>query len=145
MPIHAIHSDPRFFPHPEAFDPSRFHPKEQAPDRFAYLPFSRGKRQCIGDRFAEMEMVLVIATLAQRYDVMLCPGQKMIPEPSVTLRPKHGIRMTVRRRQCLTPPNCEMLSPTQGGPEARHPQTCPVQVQSVQPATPHPYHRQDDS
>ncbi len=95
----AIHRHPKYWPNPEAFDPSRFAPDRPAPDRFAYLPFSRGKRQCIGDRFAEMETVLVLATLVQHYRFALDPGHPVELEPSVTLRPKNGIRMKISRRE----------------------------------------------
>jgi cytochrome P450 len=94
----AIHRNPRHWAHAEAFDPDRFGPDHEAPNRFTYLPFSRGQRQCIGDRFAEMEMVLVLATLAQRFDWTLVPGQKVVPDPTVTLRPKYGLAMKVSRR-----------------------------------------------
>jgi cytochrome P450 len=94
----ALHRHPKYWDNPEAFDPGRFGPDRPAPDRFAYLPFSRGKRQCIGDRFAEMEAVLVVATLAQHYRFALEPGHRVELEPSVTLRPRTGMRMRITRR-----------------------------------------------
>ena len=95
---HAIHRHPGLWPNPETFDPDRFGPDRPAPDRYAYLPFSRGQRQCIGDRFAEMELVLVIATLMQGYRFRLVPGHPVTPEPAVTLRPRHGIKMVLEAR-----------------------------------------------
>jgi cytochrome P450 len=94
----AIHRNPKYWPHPEAFDPERFGPDREQPDRFTYLPFSRGQRQCIGDRFAEMESILVLATLLQKYSFSLVPGQKIEAEPSVTLRPRFGIKMSLIAR-----------------------------------------------
>jgi cytochrome P450 len=95
---HAIHRHPGLWSNPETFDPDRFGLDRPAPDRFAYLPFSRGQRQCIGDRFAEMELVLVIATLLQRYRFRLVPGHRVTMEPAVTLRPRDGIKMFLEAR-----------------------------------------------
>lgn len=94
----AVHRHPDFWTNPEGFDPERFAPGRPAPDRFAYFPFSRGQRQCIGDRFAEMEAALLLAVLARRYRFALVPGHPVVPSPSVTLRPKHGLKMTLSAR-----------------------------------------------
>jgi cytochrome P450 len=98
MSQYAMHRHPAQWTNPEAFDPSRFGPDASEPDRFVYFPFIRGRRQCIGDRFAEMELSLIIATLIQQYRFSLVPGQNIELEPSVTLRPKHGLRMTLTAR-----------------------------------------------
>ncbi len=66
--------------------------------RSAYLPFGAGPRICIGNHFAMMEAHLILATLAQRVTFELVPGQTIEPEPLITLRPKGGIKMRVRRR-----------------------------------------------
>lgn len=94
----AVHRSPRLWTNPEAFDPDRFAPDRPAPGRFAYFPFSRGQRQCIGDRFAELEMVLVLATLLQRYALDPVPGAAPTLAPQITLRPADGLRMTLRPR-----------------------------------------------
>lgn len=93
---------------PEGFDPERFAtPSTQAAlerdekparddkraPRFAYFPFGGGPRQCIGNTFAMMEGVLVLATIAQRLRLDLVPGQRIVPRSLVTLRPKGEIRM----------------------------------------------------
>tara|TARA_Y100000589_G_C26793881_1_gene482886 strand:- start:157 stop:438 length:282 start_codon:yes stop_codon:yes gene_type:complete len=93
-----MHRHPKYWENPEAFNPSRFEDGAQEIDRFVYFPFIRGRRQCIGDRFAEMELALVLATLVQQYRFHLVPGHKVELDPSVTLRPKHGIRMTLTAR-----------------------------------------------
>ena len=94
------HRDPRFFPDPLRFDPERFTPEAKARrTKFAYFPFGAGFRQCIGESFAWLEGVLVLATLAQRWKLRLVAGHKVEPEPLITLRPKHGMRMNLERRE----------------------------------------------
>ncbi|MBI3973309.1 MAG: cytochrome P450 [Chloroflexi bacterium] len=61
--------------------------------RFAYFPFGGGPRLCIGNTFAMMEATLVLATIAQRFRPRLVPGHPIVPQPSLTLRPKFGLRM----------------------------------------------------
>ena len=91
--------DSRFFPDPEAFVPTRWvAPPEAGPARHAYLPFGGGPRQCLGEGFAWMEGILVLATLAQTWRMALVPGPPVAPWGLVTLRPKQGIQVHLARR-----------------------------------------------
>jgi cytochrome P450 len=91
--------DPRYFPDPERFDPERFTPEAVAArPRYAYYPFGGGSRVCIGEGFAWLEGMLLLATFCQRWRMKLVPGHPVVEQPLVTLRPKHGIRMTLSRR-----------------------------------------------
>jgi cytochrome P450 len=93
------HRDPRFFPDPLRFDPERFRPEAKAKrTKYTYFPFGAGFRQCIGESFAWMEAVLVLATLTQRWKLRLVPGHRVEPEPLITLRPKFGMRMIAEER-----------------------------------------------
>jgi cytochrome P450 len=95
-----MHRDPRYFDQPEKFVPERWLNGGSAKlPRFAYFPFGGGPRQCIGAAFAQMEAAMVVATIAQRFQLRSVPDHPVIPVPSFTLRPKHGIRMTIERRQ----------------------------------------------
>ena len=95
---YLTHRDAEFWPNPEGFDPNRFSPetRRQLP-RFAYFPFGGGPRVCIGNNFAMMEAQLVLATIAQRFELHRVPGSRIEIQPSVTLRPKFGIHMSPRR------------------------------------------------
>jgi cytochrome P450 len=96
---YLAHHDARFFPEPEAFVPTRWAaPPDAAPARYAYLPFGGGPRQCLGEGFAWMEGLLVLATLAQTWRMQLVPGPPVEPWGLVTLRPKQGIQVHLARR-----------------------------------------------
>ena len=100
----VMHRDPRYFPEPEKFDPDRWlSERSQKLPRFAYFPFGGGPRQCIGNSFAMMEATLLLAAIAQRFQFRAVPGDPIVPVPSFTLRPKHGIRMTLQARQGSAP------------------------------------------
>ncbi len=88
--------DARFFPDPDRFDPDRWtkEAKESRPP-YAYFPFGGGPRRCIGESFAWVETILVLATLASRWRVRLVPGQRVEPKALLTLRPKSAMRVTI--------------------------------------------------
>ena len=94
-----MHRDPRFYCHPEDFDPDRWSGESSRHlPKFAYFPFGGGPRLCIGASFALMEVTLLLATIAQRFQLRLIAGYPVVPTPSITLRPKNGITMMVLRR-----------------------------------------------
>jgi cytochrome P450 len=94
------HRDPRFFPDPLRFHPERFTPEAKAHrSKLTYFPFGAGVRQCIGESFAWMEGVLLLATIAQKWRLKLVAGHPVEPEPLITLRPKHGMLMHLERRE----------------------------------------------
>ncbi|MEP7356477.1 MAG: cytochrome P450 [Anaerolineales bacterium] len=96
---HVIHRDPRWYAEPEAFRPERFSKEnEQSLPKYAYLPFSYGPRVCIGNTFASMEAVLVLATMAQRYRLRLVNDGPVTAQAALTLRPSENLMMTVERR-----------------------------------------------
>ena len=94
----VTHRLPRLFPNPEGFDPSRFSKEaKESRHKHAYLPFGGGPRTCIGNAFAMMEMQLVLPMIVQRYRLDLEPGFQLELEPTITLRPKHGVPMHLVR------------------------------------------------
>ena len=100
MSQYITHRDARFFPDPEVFNPDRWTAEAQATrPKFSYFPFGGGARVCIGEQFAWMEGILLVATLAQEWKMHLVPGHPVEVQPLITLRPRHGMRMTLERRQ----------------------------------------------
>ncbi len=96
----VTHRDARFFPDPLRFDPERFTPEAKLRrTKLTYFPFGAGVRQCIGESFAWMEGVLMLATIAQKWKLKLVPEHPVEPEPLITLRPKYGMRMHVQSRE----------------------------------------------
>ena len=95
----VMHRDARFFSDPAKFDPDRWSPERAAViPKFAYFPFGAGPRGCVGQSFAMMEAILLLATIAQQFRMETVPSPPVVPIPSVTLRPKHGIHMVLHRR-----------------------------------------------
>lgn len=96
---YSLHRNTEYWPDPELFNPENFSEKNSKNrPTYAYLPFGGGPRLCIGNNFALLEMQLVLAILLRDFDVnLLSPDQIVTPEPMVTLRPKGGVRLKVRR------------------------------------------------
>ena len=95
----ALHRNPRHFPEPDRFKPERWDNElERRLPRFAYMPFGGGPRTCIGDRFALMEAVLLLAALVQRFRFEYLGTEPPTPYPSITLRPMQGVPMRLSAR-----------------------------------------------
>jgi cytochrome P450 len=100
---YVLHRHPAFWEHPERFDPERFsQARSDARPRFAYFPFGGGRRLCIGQSLAMMELRLILAMVAQIYRLRLVPGTPVEPQPLVSLQPPDGLRMTLhpQPREC---------------------------------------------
>lgn len=97
---HVMHRDPRFWPDPERFDPDRWRPEQKAErPRYAYFPFGAGLRQCMGDQFAWLEGTLVLAAIAQRWQVHAVAGSKVAPRAQFLLRPRNGVPLRLELRK----------------------------------------------
>ncbi|MFF2654978.1 cytochrome P450 [Streptomyces sp. NPDC058045] len=99
VPPYLVHRHPAAWDNPEGFDPSRFLPGAgQGRPKHAFIPFGGGRRGCVGNVFALLETVSAVAMLAQRFRLDLVPGGVPRVQPTVTLRPRGGLRMVLRRR-----------------------------------------------
>ena len=88
----------------DQFDPARFLPgSRENIDRYAYLPFGAGARGCIGSVFALQEATLSVAVITQNFELELSPDHEVWPVHRITLRPKNGLPMLVRRRSRRAP------------------------------------------
>jgi cytochrome P450 len=100
MSQYVMHHDPRYYEEPEHFNPDRWTTKFKTDlPRFSYFPFGGGIRGCVGEPFAWMEGILIIATIAQKWTMHLVPGQRIKLDPAITLRPKYGMKMKLIRRK----------------------------------------------
>ncbi|MEA2239289.1 MAG: hypothetical protein QOC81_4013 [Thermoanaerobaculia bacterium] len=94
----VTHRDPRWWPEPDRFDPLRFTAEAKAArPKLSYFPFGAGPRICIGEGFAWMEAVLMVATIAQKWRMELV-SRDVQAQASITLRPRGGMRMRLRSR-----------------------------------------------
>jgi cytochrome P450 len=92
--VYTLHRHPAFWPEPERFDPLRFSPErasERAP--YSYLPFGTGPRSCVGSSLGLLEATLSLAIIARRYRLEPVAGERVVPEPLLTLQPKNGLRL----------------------------------------------------
>ena len=94
-----LHRDSSYFEDPLEFRPERWSAElESKLPKFAYFPFGGGMRGCIGENFAWMELILVVATIARRWRFWVDPKAKIVPNPLFTLALKHGLPVTLARR-----------------------------------------------
>jgi cytochrome P450 len=100
----VVHRDARWFERPLDFRPERWSDDrvKQLP-RFAYFPFGGGPRMCIGNTFAMIEAVLVLARIAQRFRFTIVPDHPVEPWPTFTLRPRNGIKVVIAPRAGRSP------------------------------------------
>ncbi len=97
----VMHRDPRFWENANEFQPERWEKisVKEAGNKFIYFPFSKGVRSCIGEQFAWMEGVLLLANLGKNWKLNLLPEQKIATQAMITLRPKFGMRMQIEKRK----------------------------------------------
>ena len=94
--IYTLHRHPGFWDDPDAFDPERFSPENiKKHNKYAYIPFGAGPRQCIGNNFGLMEAALVMACILQRFELHLMPGVDVQPQALFVLRPSRDMMMSL--------------------------------------------------
>lgn len=123
---YAMHRHPDLWSSPEKFNPARFiNPKERSNLKYQYFPFGGGARNCLGDRFAMMEMPLILAMLGQKYRFTLSAGQTVKATAMTTLRPSSDIRMHIHARQDLDAITPQENSGAHGPSSNRGTSACP--------------------
>uniref|UniRef100_A0A8D2E7E7 Cytochrome P450 family 4 subfamily A member 11 n=1 Tax=Theropithecus gelada TaxID=9565 RepID=A0A8D2E7E7_THEGE len=96
LSIYGLHHNPKVWPNPEVFDPSRFAPGS-AQHSHAFLPFSGGSRNCIGKQFAMNELKVATALTLLRFELLPDPTRIPIPMARLVLKSKNGIHLRLRR------------------------------------------------
>lgn len=96
----VMHRDPAYWESPDEFRPARFALEDQVP-KIAYVPFGDGPRMCVGNRFAEAEIALVLATMLPRVELTRVSDEPVVPSGDATIRPKGGLRMRVSRNLAI--------------------------------------------
>jgi cytochrome P450 len=128
MSPYLVQRDERWFPNPHEFRPERWlipgADRHAQHSKFVYFPFSRGMRNCIGERFAWMEGVLALATIGLRWRLRLEPGHRVKMQPLIVSRAEYGMRMIAERRSPTAPDTAR----TSGAVRPAHPQShqCPA-------------------
>jgi cytochrome P450 len=98
----VIHHDPRWYSNPEVFDPERWsRSRDTGRPRLSYFPFGAGSRHCLGERFAWLEAILILAVIGQHWRARLADGRPVEMDPGFTLKPKHGVPVVLEPRQRL--------------------------------------------
>jgi unspecific monooxygenase len=100
----VVHRHRAYWREPERFDPARFLPGAEPPDRYSYLPFGAGPRICVGAQFALTEAVLVLARLVQRFHIDVAGDRGMRPIGRVTTQPDRPVSFILTARRAARAP-----------------------------------------
>jgi cytochrome P450 len=99
MSQYIMHHDSRYFSDPDTFYPDRWTKEARLHlPRFSYFPFGGGIRGCVGEPFAWMEGILLLATICRHWKMHHDRDHKVGLKPLITLRPKYGMRMELESR-----------------------------------------------
>jgi cytochrome P450 len=93
------HHDSRWWPRPNDFNPDRWLSDDPGRPRYAYFPFSGGIRGCVGEAFAWLEMILVVATVLQKWELQPIGPMERRLSPSITLRPRDAVQVRLLKRR----------------------------------------------
>jgi len=97
--LYLLHRHPRYWKHPDTFEPERFAPEHEAErPRFAYMPFAAGPRHCIGETFALYEMLVHLYKVARRYRLTRATDEPISLEAQINLRTRKPLYMRLERR-----------------------------------------------
>jgi cytochrome P450 len=100
-PYWLLHRNPRWWPNPGAFDPSRFLGGTE-PDRFTYLPFGVGRHVCIGAQLALSEATLAMARLLQKFAIAMTSDRPVLPVGTLSTRPDHAPTFVLQAREAAS-------------------------------------------
>jgi cytochrome P450 len=97
LPYWLLHRNPRLWPNPQAFEPSRFLACQE-PQRFTFLPFGIGRHVCIGAQLAMSDAILATASLVSRFTIALAGSRPVLPVGTLSTRPDHSPMFVLAKR-----------------------------------------------
>lgn len=96
---YVMHRHPKYWQDPDRFDPERFSKVRSAQrPKFVYFPFSGGPQTCLGAQLAMLQMTAIVAMVIRAYRLRLVPGHPVVPQASLTLRPRYGVQVKIAPR-----------------------------------------------
>lgn len=95
---YMIHRDKRYYPDPDTFNPERFLSPESEMHPFQFVAFSAGPRNCIGQKFAMLELKCSLAKIFRSFEIQHVKGFEPLPLAELVMKSGNGIRVKLRKR-----------------------------------------------
>ncbi|KAI6662024.1 Cytochrome P450 4B1-like [Oopsacas minuta] len=95
IPIILLHRHPKYWENPDKYDPTRFYSQKPGGSNFSYIPFSAGHRNCIGQKFALTEELIVVARIIHSFELESVP-QDIKRLSQLILKSENKLKVKIR-------------------------------------------------